>query len=176
MVERGSCTDHAASATVIVNDNAISATPPDSQRCRRSGRRSAPAKADAAVDRRHGLSILSMIFPKPVHFRSCSSYTHEAMQRLGRGFLVVNKRDADVSRSGIAAIGAVAREIMTGDDAQAAFPPKLFAHRLVAALRADVEPEEKAAGRPDNQRSPTLLGEVELATEPGCSRATVAVV
>src|SRR5262245_51764663 len=68
------------------------------------------------------------------------------MQRLRRGLLILHHGDADIAATGIRAVGLVAREIATGHDAQPRLAPQPQRHRLVAALRRDVKPEEESAG------------------------------
>src|SRR5581483_8640630 len=53
------------------------------------------------------------------HHHASSQHLDQAMQRLGRDLLVLNQRDADVAFARIFSVGAVAREIMPRNDAQA---------------------------------------------------------
>src|SRR4051794_8760639 len=93
-----------------------------------------------------------------------AEHGYQAVQRLGSDFLVLNERDADIALAGIAAVGAIAREIVTGNDAQAAVAPQVPGDRLITALPAHVEPEEEAAGRTliAITVADDLIGEVEL--------------
>ncbi len=67
---------------------------------------------------------------------------HDAMQRLGRGFLVMHHGDADVVRAGIAAVGLIAREIAAGQNAHAGLSPQLSARP-----RCRPAPIRRATGR-----------------------------
>src|SRR5215469_9872103 len=88
----------------------------------------------------------------------------DAMQRLGRGLLVVHHGDADVVRAGIAAVELLARAVAAWQHAYAALAPESRGCGLTAALRRDVEPQEEAAGRPAIAVAVAddLIGEIEL--------------
>src|SRR5439155_27108758 len=83
----------------------------------------------AAVDGCHNLSLEHDLIRKPVptfRHHALAQHGDEAVQRLGRGVLVLNQHAAHVAFAGVVAVGAVAREIVAGNDAQAAFAPQLF--------------------------------------------------
>src|SRR5277367_830767 len=86
------------------------------------------------------------------------------MQRLGRGLLVLHHSDADIVRAWIAAVGLLAREIATGHDAHAGVTPQRKCRRLAAALRRNIQPQEKSSGRPAIAVTiaDDLIGEIEF--------------
>src|SRR5436305_3135878 len=145
----GSWTDHVPSATAISADSVIRATPPPSETRRRirSRRSSDQPEKSMPWSMEAMLSVQSLspfflehdLVPIPVptvrdHAPGSTKHLNEAMQRLGRDVLVLNERNADVAVAGIAAVSAVARKIMTGNDAQAALAPEFDGGRLVAAV------------------------------------------
>ena len=70
------------------------------------------------------------------------------MQRLRRRFSVVHHGDANIVGPRIAAVILVARRIAARQDPHARLPPEPDSGGLAAAQGCDVEPEEKAPGRP----------------------------
>src|SRR4029077_18241065 len=88
----------------------------------------------------------------------------DAVQRLGRGLLVVHHGDADVVRAGIAAVELLARAVASGQHAHAAPARESCCCGLAPALRRNVEPQEEAAGRPAIAVAVAddLVGEIEL--------------
>src|SRR4051812_15914503 len=69
------------------------------------------------------------------------------MHRLDRDLLILHECDPQIAGSGIASVGAIAREIATGNHPQAGFAPKPRRHGLVATLRRYIQPQEETAGR-----------------------------
>src|SRR2546421_487181 len=72
--------------------------------------------------------------------------------------------DANVALAGVAAVGAVAREVVAGNDAKPAVAPEFHGCGFIAALLAHIEPEEEAAGRPlvAVAAADDLVGKIEL--------------
>src|SRR5581483_12384862 len=69
----------------------------------------------------------------------------EPTQRLARYGFVMHHRDADVAGAGIAAIGLIARQIISGKHAQPGFAPQFHRNLFVRTVSRDVEPEKKSA-------------------------------
>src|SRR5579859_4391851 len=72
----------------------------------------------------------------------------DAMERLGRGLLVVHHGDADVVRARIAAIVLLTRRVAARQHPDAGFAPQPCRHHLAAAEGGHIEPQEEAASRP----------------------------
>src|SRR6185437_8794701 len=68
----------------------------------------------------------------------------DAMQSFGGRRLVLHHGDADIVRARIGAIGLLAGEIAARHHADAGFRPQPLSHRLAAAERRYIEPEEEA--------------------------------
>src|SRR5712672_281559 len=93
-----------------------------------------------------------------------AEHGNETVQRLGGDLLVLNECDANVALAGVAAVGAVAREVVAGNDAKPAVAPKFYGCGFVTAVLAHVEPEEEAAGRSlvAVAAADDLVGEIEF--------------
>src|SRR5215472_15046264 len=91
-------------------------------------------------------------------------HSDQAVQRLGRGFLVLHHGDPDVPCTRIAAVSMVARQVPAGNDAQTALTPELHGGGFIAPARRHVEPQIEAAGRPPVAVAiaDDLIGEIEL--------------
>ena len=121
----GSCTDQVASATAIERATARSA---QGRRSRQTRRRIRSRRSSDQLDKSMPRSMDAMSSVQKsssVASPRLAEHGDEAMQRLGGDLLVLHHRDADVALAGIAAVGAVAREIVAGNDAQAAVAPEL---------------------------------------------------
>src|SRR5215203_6048186 len=129
-------------------DSVIRAMPPLSETRRRIRSCKSSDQLDKSMPRSmDAMSSVQRVFVSVSLRQRLAEHGYQAVQRLGGDFLVLNERDADIALAGIAGVGAVAREIVTGNDAQAAVAPKVPGDRLITALPAHVEPEEEAAGR-----------------------------
>src|SRR6185437_8220959 len=104
-----------------------------------------PGSEQAALD---CFAALAMTMKYLVASSCSAQHRDETMQRLGGGLLVLHHGDADVVGAGIAAVLLLARKIAARNDAQPALAPQPQRRRLAAALRGDVEPEEKSARGP----------------------------
>src|SRR5262245_53821940 len=131
----------------------ISASPPISRTRRRSAaamsscRKAVRSKPRCTVEiatRPRSLLLTHVLVGEPVPTSPghalLPQHGDDAVQRLGRGFLVVHHGDADVVRAGIAAVWLLARAVASRQHAHAAFAPEPRGRDLAAALRRDVEP------------------------------------
>src|SRR5580693_8727166 len=127
----GSCTDQVASASVAIMARLSSAMPATSRKRRRSKVPSRP-ESEAMPSRLRSIIDIAL-----------TQHRDEAVQRLGGDFVVLHHGDTDVVGAGIRAIVLLARQITARHHAQASFAPQLQRHRFAAAVRRNVEPEEK---------------------------------
>ena len=112
-LSEGSCTDQVASASDISAASAISAMPPHSHSLRRIALRMSSDQSQASRVVRSVAVVMCesswVRCHRSVSNHGSAQHGDDAMQRLGRGLLVLNECDADVAVAGIAAVGAVAR-------------------------------------------------------------------
>src|SRR3984957_689337 len=151
----GSCTDQVASASAAIMARLSSAMPATSRKRRFS---KAPSRPEREAMPSRLRSIIDIALTRSTQHRN------EAVQRLGGDCIVLHHGDADIVGAGIAAVVLLSGQITAGHPAQAGFAPKLQGRRLAAALRRNVEPEKKSAGRAFVAVAVTddLVGEIEF--------------
>src|SRR4029077_16025570 len=108
--------------------------------------------------------LVQNVFESKAYAQVLAEHGDEAVQCLGGDLLVLNERDANVALAGVAAVRAVAREVVAGNDAKPAVAPEFHGCGLVTALLAHIEPEEEAAGRAlvAVAAADDLVGKIEL--------------
>src|SRR3954447_24445189 len=86
------------------------------------------------------------------------------MQRFGDGLAVLHQRQPDIALAWIGAVELLPREVAAGQHPHAGVLVQPYGRRLVAAMRGDVEPNAKTAGRTmiAVTAAEDLVGEIEF--------------
>ena len=170
----GSLTDQVASAAAAVPTAAISARPTSSRRRRCTAARKSsdrndcrrncvPPSSSPRVRLHQGSftkSVAGLLLGPQLQLSSkpkSAEHGDDAVQRLGRGLLVMHHGDADEVRAGIAAVGLVARRVAAGQDPHAGLAPQPRRRGLAAAMsrqrRATGRSRRPGAGSRSGRRS-----------------------